>query len=394
MGGKEGGINMMKIRVKVSFYNAARTLICSSISPQTVIDNGNKKIGCMEMYDCWPRKSSPSGGRKIMMISEYDLADDVVPRFEIYGADGCHRVDAEEWIVQPITSASMMAIKNHTIVFLTPAQPHLEKIQNQIGNFSLKLVAYRQGDGMTSKAFAFEYTNSCDHRLDGDEEAKIECQDRAKPGCKKRNLKGHTLQVPNVKKARTGSDDYDASSPVSSGYNTSSPVYESPNYPDLLTLTKSEVQEYTVPLPPDIEVLFSGNPECNEDEVREVLNWKREETHDQMLKMEETFDQMSNSSHNGNSEDDLMNILNIPKDHLLDQNSPERLDDLPQEQQDSEEEPQMDTLNTPLIMETNPWGQSATQVVTSYQSVTLQPRTNGLIQTDSMTPKPKPFKDE
>ena len=54
----------------------------------------------------------------------------------------------------------------------------------------------------------------------------------------------------------------------------------------------------------------------------------------------------------------------------------------------------MDTLNTPLIMETNPWGQSATQVVTSYQSVTLQPRTNGLIQTDSMTPKPKPFKDE
>ena len=155
----------------------------------------------------------------------------------------------------------------------------------------------------------------------------------------------------------------------------------------------------------DIEILFSGNPECNEDEMREVLNWNREETHDQMFMASEnqilevdqteqqTFDQMSDSSHNGNSEDDLMDILNIPKDHLLDQNSPERLDDLPQEQQDSEEEPQMDTLNTPLIMETNPWGQSATQVVTSYQSVTLEPRTNGLIQTDAMT-KPKPFKDE
>jgi len=390
--GKEGGINMMKIRVKVSFYNAARTLICSSISPQTVIDNGNKKIGCMEMYDCWPRKSSPSGGRKIMMISEYDLADDVVPRFEVYGADGCHRVDAEEWIVQPITSASMMAIKNHTIVFLTPAQPHLEKIQNQIGNFSLKLIAHRQGDGMTSKAFAFDYTTSCDHRMDGDEEAKIEGQDRAKPGCKKRNLKRATLQVPKVKKARTGSDEYDASSPgASSGYNTSSPVYESPNYPDLLTLTKSEVQEYTVPLPPDIEILFSGNPECNEDEVREVLNWKREETHDQMFKTEETFDQMSDSSRNGNSEDDLMDILNIPKDHLLDQNSPERLEDLPQEQQDSEEEPQMETLNTPTIMIPDPavlWGRSGTQ-----QNVFLLPRNRGIIETDSTT-KPKPFKDE
>jgi len=397
--GKEGGLNMTKIRVKVSFFNAAGTLVCSSISPQTVIDNGNKKIGCMEMYDCWPRKSSPNGGRKIMMISEYDLADDVVPRFELYGADGCHRVDAEEWLVQPITSASTMAIKNHTIVFLTPAQPHLEKIQNQIGNFSLKLVAHRQGDGMTSKAFAFEYTTSCDHRMDGDEGAKIEGQDRAKPGCKKRNLKRATLQVPIVKKARTGSDGYDAPSPgASSGYNTSSPVYESPNYPDLLTLTKSEVQEHTIPLPPDIEILFTGNPECTEDEVREVLNWKREDSHeswgsDVFKTQEQTFDQMSDSSHNGNSEDDLMDILNIPKDHLLDQNSPERLDDLPQEQQDSEEEPQMDTLNTPLIMETNPWGQSAAQVVTSYQSVTLEPRTNGLIQTDAMT-KPKPFKDE
>merc|ERR1712203_1124948 len=152
---------------------------------------------------------------------------------------GSPRVDVEQWVVQPITSSSMMSIKNHTIIFLTPAQPHLEKIQNQIGNFTLKLVAYRQGDRMTSKAFDFEYTTSCDHRMDGDENAKIEGQDRAKPGCKKRNLKRATLQVPKVKKARTGSDEYEASSPgASSGYNTSSPVYESPNYPDLLTSDK------------------------------------------------------------------------------------------------------------------------------------------------------------
>jgi len=193
---------------------------------------------------------------------------------------------------------------------------------------------------MTSKAFAFEYTASCDHGMDGDEEAKIEGQDRAKPGCKKRNLKRNTLQVPSVKKARTGPDEYAASSPgASSGYNTSSPGHDSPNYPDLLTLTKSEVQQHAVPLPPDIELLVTGNPECNEDEVREVLNWKREKMPDQMLKVEESFDQMSDSSHNGNSEDDLMDIFNIPKDHLFDQNSPERFSDLPQEQQDSEEEP-------------------------------------------------------
>ena len=112
-----------------------------------------------------------------------------------------------------------------------------------------------------------------------------------------------------------------------------------------------------------------------------------------MLKTEETFDQMSNSSHNGNSEDDLMDILNIPKDHLLDQNSPERLDDLPQEQQDSEEELQMDTLNTPTIMMPDPWGRSGAQVVRSKQNIYLAARNGGIIQTDSTT-KPKTFKDE
>merc|ERR1711974_535484 len=101
------------------------------------------------------------------------------------------------------------------------------------------------------------------------------------------------------------------------------------------------------------------------------------------LKTEESFDQMSNSSHNGNSEDDLMDILNIPKDHLLDQNSPERLDDLPQEQQDSEEELQMDTLNTPTIMMPDPWGRSGAQVIKSQHNVYLPQRNGDLIQTDS-----------
>ena len=61
--GEKGGINLAKIRLKVSFKNEAGVLICSSISPQTVVDNGNKKIGCMNLWDCTPRKSHPSGGR-------------------------------------------------------------------------------------------------------------------------------------------------------------------------------------------------------------------------------------------------------------------------------------------------------------------------------------------
>ena len=95
-----------------------------------------------------------------------------------------------------------------------------------------------------------------------------------------------------------------------------------------------------------------------------MVGW--EKNPDQMLKTEEAFDQMSaRSSHSGNSEDHLCQILGIPKaqeaedlmniptNTLLDPNSPEILifdfDQLTcnptqQEQHDSEEEPE-DLMN-------------------------------------------------
>jgi len=174
--------------------------------------------------------------------------------------------------------------------------------------------------------------------------------------------------------------------------------YLTPSLPTgllIFLMTKTALNStFNVIFFPDIEILFAGNSDCNEDEVRDLLNWKREEmTDDQMLKAEETFDQMSNSSRNGNSEDDLYDILNIPKDDLLDANSPERPDDIPQEH--SEEELQMDSLNTPVVMPdlATLWGGSSTQVVRSKQNVILPQRNGGFIQTDS-TNYLKTFKDE
>merc|ERR1712110_191461 len=433
---KEGGINMTKIRVKVSFYDEAGNYFCSAISPQTVVDNGNKKLGCLEIYDCHPRKSNPDGGRKIMMISEYTLSDDVVPRFEVYDAEGHQREDVEEYIVQPIKSSSTMAIKNATaIIFLTPRQPHWDTIQNLIPDYSRKLVAYREGDGRKSRALAFDYTTACDHQMDGDEDAKIEIQDRAKPGAKKRNMNIQTLQVPNVKKARTASGGSCVDAPPqvvttwpspggSSGYNTtgSSPPQPDPNYPDLFTYTKGD-EHY-----PE---LLSGGPESCEAGVRMMVGWEKNP--------DQAFDQMSaRSSHSGNSADHLYQILNIEKAQeaedimkiptntlldpnspermvdtqqeqhdseeepedlmsiqtstLLDANSPERLEDIYQEQHDSEDDQQME-LNTPVIipdLETL-FPRAPPQVVRSQQNVFLPLR--GLIQADAMT-KPKTFKDE
>ena len=190
--GKKGCINMMRIRLKVSFYNESGHLISSSVSPQTVVDNGSKNIGCMDMYDAWPRRSCSHGGRKIMMISEYELADDVEPVFEVYDAAGNQRPSVEELLVQPKNSASTMTIKNTTIIFLTPAQPHLRRIKESIGDFHIKLLARRRSDGFTSKAFDFHYkehNENCDHKVDTEDgEAKIESQTRAKPKAKKRKM--------------------------------------------------------------------------------------------------------------------------------------------------------------------------------------------------------------
>merc|ERR1711936_687088 len=261
--------------------------------------------------------------------------------------------------------------------------------------------------GRKSRALDFDYTTSCDHHMDGDEDAKIEIQDRAKPGAKKRNMNIQTLQVPNVKKARTASGGSYVDAPPqvvttwpspggSSGYNTtgSSPPQPAPNYPDLFTSTKGD-EHY-----PE---LLSGGPESCEARVRMMVGWEKNPDH--MLKTEEAFDQMSaRSSHSGNSEDYLCQILNIekaqeaedlmniPTNTLLDPNSPDRMVDIQQEQHDSEDDQQME-LNTPVIipdLETL-FPRAPPQVVRSQQNVFLPLR--GLIQADAMT-KPKTFKDE
>ena len=173
----------------------------------------DKNTGVIEVY---PTPSTDAVGRVLTVqawrYSEYDLADDVEPIFEVYDAQGNHRVEIEEQnlIAQPKNSPTTKTVKNSTIIFLTPAQPNLQVIQEIIGNFTTKLVAKRMSDGLVSnRAFPFQYTkchSTCDHTIDGPEEAKIEHQERAKPNNKKRNMKERTpLQVVPTKKDRRDS---------------------------------------------------------------------------------------------------------------------------------------------------------------------------------------------
>jgi len=190
---KEHARNLKRIRLKVDFYDESGFHCGEAISPQTIIDTGNKEIGSMDLYDVTPRKSCIRGGRKIIMVSEYTLAKGVRPIYQVTNKFGEHMPYLDKYLAQP----DQFVIKNQTIIFLTPPQKQLQELENNLRNFSIKLLAKREGDGYTSnREFEFKYldhkVNSCpfcDLKIDTDEVVQIEAGiAKPKPGTKKRKI--------------------------------------------------------------------------------------------------------------------------------------------------------------------------------------------------------------
>ena len=241
---KPNAQNLRKIRLRVDFYDENCTVhYGGSISPQTIVDTGNKEIGSMDMYDATPRKSCIRGGRKIIMVSEYNLAKGVVPIFEVHNEFGVHMPQLDGYLAQP----EQFVIKNQTIIFLTPPQENLQALENILSNFSIKLLAKRVGDGYTSnREFEFKYINHrhnscpfCDMNVDTDELVQIEAGiQKPKPGTKKRKIHDKVSQsdckLPRATKSealsplapsQTGSPSYSHEYPASSsdgGYTSNS----------------------------------------------------------------------------------------------------------------------------------------------------------------------------
>ena len=192
--GKEFGTNLQRLKLKVSFFNSSGTLIASSTSPQTLIDIGSKEIGSLEMFDVGPLQSCSQGGRKVFMVSKFQLAEDVEPRFEVHDSEDENIPEATQLLVQP--SIQNVTTKNSTIIFLTPPQPHLDKIEMYLifNDYKIVLVAQRKRDKVRSQPFPFTYvhhTESCDHSIDGKGEAKIRESERPRPHHPIRQMRIH-----------------------------------------------------------------------------------------------------------------------------------------------------------------------------------------------------------
>jgi len=253
---KKNAKNLKRICLRVDFYAENGENVGTSISAP-IIDTGNKEIGSMDFYDATPHKSCVKGGRKVIMVSEYNLDKKVSPIFQIYDQYDQHHPELDDLLIQP--NKDQFNLKNQTIIFITPAQPRLREIQEQLTNYKIKLLGKRgdgvvEGDGYTSnKMFNFRYIDHefnncpfCDHKVDSDELVQIEAGiERPKPRQKKRVM--HETPKSNIeKRQRVYSTDEEsiASSAFSPGFKLSPAYSNSPPYDMQVSSPDSGVDTY------------------------------------------------------------------------------------------------------------------------------------------------------
>ena len=116
-------------------------------------------VGALNFSEPSALKSCSEGGRRILLMSKCYLHNDVVPKFLVYDKEGKRRKDLDKLISQP---KEIHISKPHTIIFTTPSQENIDKIENM--KLKVKLTGYRMFDDYESP---FKYFQSRSHVLHG-----------------------------------------------------------------------------------------------------------------------------------------------------------------------------------------------------------------------------------
>ena len=186
----KNSVNLKQIKLKVEFFELSHEGIScavgfSSVISETISDTVSKQLGTLDFYDATPLKSCQTGGRKVIMVSEFGLAGDVEPRFQLWDCNG-HRLrhleDNPEYITQPMAihkeSKETVAVFRESIIFITLIQNNLHMIIQD--GVSLTLVGRRKSDGVESRSkFVFLYVPHnkkclyCDINPDGSNSGEV-----------------------------------------------------------------------------------------------------------------------------------------------------------------------------------------------------------------------------
>merc|ERR1712130_671093 len=144
-----------KVRLKIEVFCLDSGVLLGSSLSCPISDTASKAHGAMDIHDATPLRSCAEGGRKVVMIAEFGLAKDVVPRFQLYDSSDRRLYEEEEQLLQQPAASDISALKE-SIIFITPPQPHAAKFL--LNKYKIKLVARRVPDGYVSrKKFDFNY---------------------------------------------------------------------------------------------------------------------------------------------------------------------------------------------------------------------------------------------
>jgi len=196
----KNSVNLKKVKLKLEVFDLDSGAKLGTSISKAISDTASKTHGAMDLHDATPLSSCANGGRKVVMLAEFGLAKDVVPRFQLYDEDGARVSGEEEALLrQPLLSDT--SIMRESIVFITPPQPHVETIRSR--GFSIKLVARRSSDGYVSKKkFDFDYLphdyyDPCffcfenpDNQPESSRAKLVPMKEVARPGLRKRQMSG------------------------------------------------------------------------------------------------------------------------------------------------------------------------------------------------------------
>merc|ERR1712227_808429 len=148
-------VSLKKVRLKIEVFCLDSGVLLGSSLSCPISDTASKAHGAMDIHDATPLRSCAEGGRKVVMIAEFGLAKDVVPRFQLYDSSDRRLYEEEEQLLQQ-PAASDISVLKESIIFITPQQPHAAKFL--LNKYKIKLVARRISDGYVSrKKFDFNY---------------------------------------------------------------------------------------------------------------------------------------------------------------------------------------------------------------------------------------------
>ena len=150
---KKSSTNIKRLKIKFEIFSLQTNELITSGFSNSICDSSSKEHGILDFTEINVKSCCGLGGRKIFMISQGLLAQDVEPRFQLFEADGTRLESMEHLLNQPSRDITIL---KEMIIFIAPPQENIELIFSN--NWEIKLLGVRLSDNMESSTkFSFQY---------------------------------------------------------------------------------------------------------------------------------------------------------------------------------------------------------------------------------------------